>query len=122
MNTIQKPPLQRVFFWQALTTLITFAVIVAVDKVQGYSFLLGCLVQISGSLYFAWQAFKYLGARQTQSMVQAMYRGEAGKIVLSGALFAMVFTMVRPVSAAFVFVGFLLMQAMHIVLVARLLK
>lgn len=122
MNTIPKPPLRRLFLGQALTALLIFAVIFPVNRIQSYSFLLGCLVQLTGSLYFAWQAFKYSGARQTKSMVQSMYRGEAGKIVLSGALFAMVFTMVRPVSAAFVFVGYLVMQAMHLALAARLLR
>jgi ATP synthase protein I len=122
VNTIPKPPLRRLFLGQALVALLIFAVILPVNRIQSYSFLLGCLVQLSGSLYFAWQAFKYSGAKQTKSMVQSMYRGEAGKIVLSGALFAMVFTMVKPVSAAFVFIGFLLMQAMQIVLVARILK
>ena len=119
MNTISKPPIHRVLVWQTVVTLLISGIIFPLDRVKGYSFLLGCLIQISGSLYFARLAFRYAGARQVGAMVQSMYRGEAGKILLSGALFAVVFVAVKPVSAALVLIGYLVMHVLHLVMAAR---
>ena len=122
MGTIAKPPLYRVALAQLLVAVAVSGALLINDTVQGYSFLTGCLVQISGSLYFAWQAFRYRGARQVRSMVQAMYRGETGKIILSGAFFAAVFVIVKPLNVVLVFAGYLGMVVLHLILSAKQLK
>ena len=122
VNTISKPPIHRVFLWQIAVTLLISGIFLLLNRVHSYSFFAGCLIQISGSLYFARLAFRQRGARQVRTMVQNMYRGAAGKILLSGAMFAAVFATVKPLNAALVFIGFLVMQLLYLVMAARYLN
>src|SRR5690606_187941 len=110
MGTIAKPPIYRVTIAQLLIAVIASALFALVDLVKGYSFLIGCLIQIAGSAYFARLAYRHQGARQVRTMVQAMYLGESGKILLSAAIFAAVFILVKPLSAVLVFVGYIVMS------------
>jgi len=122
MGTIAKPPIYKVTLAQLLIAVITSALFALVDLVKGYSFLIGCLIQIGGSAYFARLAFRYRGARQVRTMVQAMYLGESGKILLSAVIFAAVFILVKPLSAVLVFAGYIAMAIVHAVLAANLIK
>lgn len=47
-----------------------------------------------GNLYFAIQAFRFSGARASQEMVRAFYRGEAGKFVIVMLLFIASFRLI----------------------------
>ena len=122
MNTIRRAPLHRVFCQQVLATLLISLVIIPFGWVLSYSFFLGCLIQMSGSLYFACLAFRYMGAHQTKNAVQAMYRGESGKVILTMVMFTVVFIDVKPASYLSVFVGYAVMHALQLVLTAKLLK
>jgi len=122
MSTIAKPPLYRITAIQLIVTLLSCGLISIKDAVAGYSFLIGCLIQIAGSAYFARLAYRYQGARQVKTMVQAMYLGQSGKILLAAALFASVFIFVRPLDALLVFIGYISMLIIHSVIAARLIK
>lgn len=57
--------------------------------------------------YFSFKAFRYRGARAAQKIVRAFYLGEAVKILLMGAGFALSFIYVEPLSSRALFAGFI---------------
>ncbi len=63
--------------------------------------------------YFAFRAFRFKGARAAQKIVRSMYAGEFGKIMLTMALFTVVFIQVRPLDALALFAGFALVQSVN---------
>ena len=81
--------------------------------VAGYSGLLGGLIAWLPNLYFAHKAFRFSGARAAQAIVRSFYAGEAGKLVLTAVLFALVFAGVKPLDALAVFGVFLLTQLVN---------
>lgn len=60
-------------------------------SVGALSALLGGLVNIIPSVYFAMKLFQYHGARAARKILKGFYQGEALKICLSAILFALVF-------------------------------
>ena len=81
-----------------------------------WSLLLGGGVYLLPQSWFAWQAFRYQGARLAPRAVQAFYQGEAGKYLLTGALFAVIFATVKPLDVAALFGAFVGMTVANIVL------
>jgi len=108
----------RVIKWmlvvQFLTTLL-FALVAWLIKgqVAGYSALLGGFICWLPSCYFAYRAFRYKGARAADKIVRSMYAGEVGKMLLTMALFTMVFVRVRPLDALALFAGFVIIQSVN---------
>jgi len=76
--------------------------------VSGYSGLCGGLIAWLPNLYFAHKAFRFSGARAAQSIVRSFYAGEAGKLILTAALFALAFAVVKPLEAPALFGVFVL--------------
>lgn len=72
----------------------------------------GALIAWVGSAYFAWQAFRYAGASASKRILGSFYRGMIGKFVLITLGFATVFAQVRPLSAAALLSGFVMVQLM----------
>ncbi|WP_089169736.1 F0F1 ATP synthase subunit I [Azotobacter chroococcum] len=102
-------PVFRVLVVQALTGLVTaFACGVFWGLVAGYSALLGGLIAWLANLYFAHKAFRYFGARSAKAVVQSLWSGEMGKLILTAALFALVFVGVQPLEPLALFGGYLL--------------
>jgi ATP synthase protein I len=79
----------------------------------GYSAFCGGLIAWLPNMYFAHKAFRFGGARAAQSIVRSFYAGEAGKLILTAALFALAFAGVRPLDAAALFAAFLLVQSVN---------
>lgn len=75
--------------------LITILLALAAGLISGVtamtSVLLGGIVHIVPNAYFAKKMFRYQGARAAKKIVRSFYQGEALKILLSVALFALVF-------------------------------
>lgn len=82
-------------------------------KVTGLSALLGGLIGWLPNTYFALRAFRYRGARAAQKIVRSFYAGAFGKMILTMAMFAIVFIKVKPLGALALFVGFALVQTMN---------
>ncbi|MFA5633176.1 MAG: ATP synthase subunit I [Porticoccaceae bacterium] len=122
MGTIAKPPLYRVTLVQLLVACVASGLLATADPVAGYSFLIGCLIQIAGGAYFTRLAYRYQGATQVKSMVQVMYRGQSGKLLLAAAMFAATFILIKPLNALLVFIGYIIMLILHAVLVAVIVK
>ncbi|MBB2494277.1 F0F1 ATP synthase subunit I [Aquipseudomonas ullengensis] len=81
--------------------------------VSGYSGLCGGLIAWLPNLYFAHKAFRFSGARAAQSIVRSFYAGEAGKLILTAALFTLAFAGVKPLEALALFGVFLLTQLVN---------
>ncbi|MEE4464977.1 F0F1 ATP synthase subunit I [Azotobacter chroococcum] len=106
---LHRLPVFRVLVVQALTGLVTaFACGVFWGLVAGYSALLGGLIAWLANLYFAHKAFRYFGARSAKAVVQSLWSGEMGKLILTAALFALVFVGVQPLEPLALFGGYLL--------------
>jgi ATP synthase protein I len=80
------------------------------DRIAGYSGLLGGLIALLPNIYFAYKAFRFSGARAAQAIVRSFYAGEAGKLIFTSALFALVFTGVKPLNPLSLFGVFMLTQ------------
>lgn len=77
----------------------------------GYSGLMGGAIAWLPNLYFAQKAFRFSGARAASEILKSFYAGEAGKFILTAALFALVFAGVKPLDARALFGVFVLTQA-----------
>ena len=82
-------------------------------EVAGYSGFCGGLIAWLPNVYFTHKAFRFSGARAAQAIVRSFYAGEAGKLVLTAVLFALVFAGVRPLDALALFSVFLLTQLVN---------
>ncbi len=82
-------------------------------QLTGLSALLGGLIAWLPNTYFALRAFRYRGARAAQKIVRSFYAGAFGKMILTMAMFAVVFIKVKPLSALALFVGFAIVQTMN---------
>ncbi|TWH64267.1 ATP synthase protein I [Azomonas agilis] len=106
---LHRLPVFRVLLAQALIALSAALVCgVFFGFVAGYSGLLGGLIAWVANLYFAYKAFRYFGARSVGAVVQSFWAGEIGKLILTAALFALVFVGVQPLEPLALLSGYLL--------------
>lgn len=80
--------------------------------VAGYSALLGSLSCVIPNAFLA---LRLVASRQepgAKALVRAAYIGELGKLGLTVLMFSIVFVLVRPLSAAALFAGFIAAQLM----------
>ena len=118
-DTIPRPPVYLITAVQLVSALVISGMIYAIrGSVDSSSVLLGSLIQITGTAYFAFRAFRYQGASRANAVVRQMYQGASGKIVLSAVLFALIFAFVRPINGLFVLAGYVLMQGLQIAMAA----
>ncbi|MDC1119416.1 ATP synthase subunit I [Gammaproteobacteria bacterium] len=126
MSTIKPPPFTRVIVLQ-FTAAVVIAVLVGViageDKgVIAYSAFLGGLISAIPGAYFAFKMFQHRGASETEKMIASVFKGEAIKLGLMAAGFALTFASVKPLAAVWVFVGFLVVHLAGIYGAYRLTK
>jgi len=126
VSTIKPPPFTRVIVLQ-FTAAVVIAVLVGViageDKgVIAYSAFLGGLISAIPGAYFAFKMFQHRGASETEKMIASVFKGEAIKLGLMAAGFALTFASVKPLAAVWVFVGFLVVHLAGIYGAFRLTK
>ena len=110
---LNKRGIIRLWIIQLATTLcIAGFFLIAYDIKASASALLGGLVYIIPSAYFASKLFKYQGARAARQIVNSFYKGEAAKIFLSMLLFTLVFALCRVTPLAF-FTSYILLLMTH---------
>lgn len=78
--------------------------------VAGYSSALGAAIALLANAYFTYKAFKYQGARSMAAIVQSIWAGQFGKIVLTAVFFALVFVTVKPIDVVMLFAGYIAVQ------------
>lgn len=93
----------------AAAVVVTLASLMA-GRWAGVSAGMGGGISLAGSLYFSLQAFRHAGATSAAHIVRSFYKGEAGKFVLTAALFAVVFVTVKSVEAGWLLTGFILVH------------
>jgi len=78
--------------------------------VAGYSALLGSLVCVIPNAFLALRLVVPRRDPGAAALVRAAYIGELGKLALTVLFFSLVFTLVKPLSAAALFAGFIATQ------------
>ena len=78
--------------------------------VAGYSALLGSLVCVIPNAFLALRLVVPRRDPGAHALVRAAYIGELGKLALTVLFFGLVFTLVKPLSAAALFVAFIATQ------------
>jgi ATP synthase protein I len=79
------------------------------------------LSALPGAL-FASRVFKYRGARAAQKIVKELYTGQALKLVLMSAGFALSFYYVKPLNVVALFSGFILVHVTGLIVLARVTR
>ena len=101
----------RVLMWQFLAGVALAAVLWGVfGKVVGYSALLGSLICVIPNAFLALRLVVPRRNPGAGALVGAAWVGEIGKLALTVLFFTLVFTLVKPLSAAALFAGFITTQ------------
>jgi len=101
----------RIIMWQFLVgTALAAALLGVFGKVVGYSALLGSLVAVIPNAFLALRLMAPRRDAGAQALIRAAWIGEIGKLALTVLFFTLVFTLVRPLSAAALFAGFIVTQ------------
>ena len=101
----------RVLMWQFVVGAVLAAILWAVfGTVAGYSALLGSLASVIPNGFLGLRIMA--PRRDPGALKKAAWIGEMGKLALTVLLFVLVFTQVRPLSAAALFAGFIATQLM----------
>ena len=82
--------------------------------VSAYSVLLGGAICILPNIYFVRCAFRKVESQTPQSMMSWFYIGEAVKILLTVALFAICFALVKPLNVALLFAAYIVMMVVNL--------
>ena len=93
---------------------LTVALWVLYGDVAGYSALLGALTCVIPNAFLALRLAVPRRDPGARALIQAAYVGELGKLGLTVLMFSMVFVLVRPLSAAALFAGFIAAQLMTV--------
>lgn len=126
MVAIKRPPVYQITLWQ-LSLLLTLGLGLSLfDKPLALAALAGGLIQIIPSAYFSLLAFRYRGARASYLIVQAFYRGEVGKYVMTlvgfAALFSVFGKQLQGEYGGMVFVSYAVMLLLQIWVTPRVLQ
>ncbi|WP_324768075.1 ATP synthase subunit I [Pokkaliibacter plantistimulans] len=116
MNERQKArqaPVKRILISQLGLSLVLGLSLLAFDQIGALSIVLGGLICLLPNSYFAWRLFAVRGARSSRDIAKAFYKGEAGKLLITIVLFALVFSMVKPLNVLALFAGFVAVQMMN---------
>ena len=101
----------KVLKWQLLVGMVLFAALWVVwGAVAGYSALLGSLTCVVPNAFLALRLVAPRSDPGAAGLLRAAWVGEIGKLALTVLLFTLVFTLVRPLSAAALFAGFIATQ------------
>jgi len=101
----------RVLMWQVLVGVALAAGLWAIyGNTAGFSALLGSLTCVIPNAFLALRLVVPRRDPGARALIGAAWVGEIGKLALTVLLFTLVFTLVRPLSAAALFAGFIVTQ------------
>ena len=104
---------QRLLLIQlGVTVLIATIVLLISNATDATSAIVGGMVCLVPNVYFASKVFEYNGVRAARQIVNGFYKGEALKLMLSVALFAMVFKFLKVNPLVF-FVAYIAAQMVY---------
>lgn len=90
------------------------------DLVIAKSAAIGGLLGFATQMVFAWFMFSYTGYQARNRIVSQFFRGQALKWLLTVFGFALIFTMIEPLSAPALFIGFIIMKVSHVLMLGRI--
>jgi ATP synthase protein I len=123
MSTIKAPPIHKITAYQLILIVATSAALLILSGwVSAYSLLIGGLLSALPGALFASRVFKYRGARAAQKIVKELYTGQALKLVLMSAGFALSFYYVKPLNVVALFSGFILVHVTGLIVLARVTR
>jgi ATP synthase protein I len=120
MSNITFRLLIRFWLQQAGLLLLVSTAIWWTNHVIAYSVLIGGLIYIIPTMYFALYAFRFRGAQAAQMMLMSFYRGEIGKFLLSCVGFAISFTLVKPLDVLALFCAYTVLTIIQWIQLARI--
>ena len=101
----------RVLMWQFLVGAALAAVLWGIyGNTAGYSAMLGSLICVIPNAFLALRLVVPRRDPGARALIGAAWVGEIGKLALTVLFFTLVFTLVRPLSAAALFAGFIATQ------------
>lgn len=101
----------RVLMWQLVVGVVLATGLWGIfGGVAGYSAMLGSLICVIPNGFLALRLIVPRRDPGAQALMQAAWIGEIGKLALTVLFFTLVFTLVRPLSAAALFAGFIVSQ------------
>lgn len=119
-------PVFRLLVIQALVALVLAIIFMIFQGVNaGFSALLGGMISLIPNVYFALKTFRYFGARSAVAITLSLWTGEAGKFILTAALFILVFLTIKPVYLMALFISYflvLMVSSFGLLLVKRSFK
>ena len=119
MSTIKAPPIYKIAAYQLILIVATSAALmILAGWVSAYSLLIGGLLSALPGALFANRVFKYRGARAAHKIVNELYTGQALKLVLMSAGFALSFYYVKPLNVVALFSGFILVHVTGLIVLA----
>jgi ATP synthase protein I len=119
MSTIKAPPIYKIAAYQLILIVATCAALLILSgRVSAYSLLIGGLLSTLPGALFASRVFKYQGARAAHKIVKELYTGQALKLVLMSAGFALSFYYVKPLNVVALFSGFILVHITGLIVLA----
>jgi ATP synthase protein I len=92
-----------------ITILVALLIFTLFTTVAAYSVLLGGFAYILPNAYFIRSAFRGSEQQTPHMILRWLYIGEAGKLVLTGVIFAICFALVKPINVIALFVMYILM-------------
>jgi ATP synthase protein I len=123
MSTIKAPPIYKIVAYQLiLIAAISSALLILSGHVSAYSLLIGGLLSALPSALFARRVFKYRGARAAHKIVKQLYTGQALKLVLMSAGFALSFYYIQPLNVVALFSGFILVHIAGLFILSRVIR
>jgi ATP synthase protein I len=117
---LSHPPMRLLALIQgAATAGLSLVALVAADTVLAVSVLLGGVLSLVPTLWFASSVFRHSGARAVEAMIRSVYLGELVKLAMIGAGFGAVFALIEPLHVPALFGGFVLVHAAGLAATAR---
>ena len=96
---------------QLAVTCVLAAVVTFYNGITaGYSVFLGGIIVFFANSYFTYKAFKYYGARSATAIVQSLFAGQFGKMILTAVCFTLVFVAIKPLNVVMLFAGYIAVQ------------
>ena len=103
--------IRRVLMWQFVVGVVLATGLWGIfGGVAGYSAMLGSLICVIPNGFLALRLIVPRRDPGAQALIRAAWIGEIGKLALTVLFFTLVFTLVRPLSAAALFAGFIASQ------------
>ncbi len=111
---------KKIWLRQFLLLFITVSFVAWFDWLFAKSILIGGLLFLLPSIYFGLMAFRLKSDKLPKLALHNMYRGEAGKFMLTSMGFAVAFVMFKPLNVVVLFSSFVVMMLINLVMLSRL--